>query len=251
MMAGKPSGRSPLGEAISARLLITCRDRPGMETVVSGLLNRMGDTILALDQHSNAGYPGYSAGRAAFRRARHDRIVTWGNRTVALGDNRMKPIDSADLEDLSAQAEASHRLRANHNLHDAFTEPVQRMLNAFEPGTCVRPHRHAGPPRWELLLALTGSAAGLTFDRAGTVTERCEITAGGPLYGVEIPAATWHTLVALAPGTVLFELKEGPYQPLTDKAVAPWAPAEGEEAAPAMRQWLENAQMEDRPGPSF
>jgi cupin fold WbuC family metalloprotein len=159
----------------------------------------------------------------------------------------MKRIETGDLETLSHEAAASDRLRANRNLHDDLAEPVQRMLNAFEPGTYVRPHRHADPPKWELFLALKGAAACLTFDDAGTVTERCDITAGGPLFGVEIPAGTWHTLVALEPGTVLFELKEGPFQPLADKDFAAWAAAEGTGEAEALETWLHGA----RPGDSW
>jgi len=162
----------------------------------------------------------------------------------------MKRIETGDLQSLAGEAAASDRLRANRNLHDALDEPVQRMLNAFEPGTYVRPHRHTDPPKWELFVALAGAAACLTFDDAGTVTERREIAAEGPLVGLEIAAGTWHTLVALEPGTVLFELKEGPYRPLADRDVAAWAPAEGSATAPSMQRWLETAAVGDRPEPS-
>lgn len=162
----------------------------------------------------------------------------------------MTRIDSAGLAELSATARGRDRLRANRNLHDDLAEPVQRMLNAFEPGTYVRPHRHADPPTWELFLALEGTAACLTFDDAGTVTERCGIGPGGPVRGLEIPAGAWHTLVALAPGTVLFELKEGPYRPLGDKDFAAWAPAEGTVEAAALEDWLRTAAAGERwPGP--
>lgn len=158
----------------------------------------------------------------------------------------MKRIETSDLAALSREAAVSQRLRANRNLHEALDEPVQRMLNAFEPGTYVRPHRHAEPPKWELFLALSGAAACLTFDDTGTITERCDLTAGGPQFGVEIPAGTWHSLVALEPGTVLFELKEGPYQPLADKDFAAWAPAEAETAAAALEGWLRDARAGQR-----
>jgi hypothetical protein len=47
----------------------------------------------------------------------------------------------------------------------------------------------------------------------------------------EVPAGTWHALVALERGSVFFETKPGPYVPLTDKDFAPWAPEEGSEEA--------------------
>ncbi len=153
----------------------------------------------------------------------------------------MTRIDAAGLEELSSSAREGGRLRANRNLHPDLGDPVQRMLNAFEPGTYVRPHRHLEPPKWELFLALSGAAVCLTFDDTGTVTERCEIRAGGPVIGLEIPAGAWHSVAALGPGTVLFELKPGPYSPLADKDFAPWAPAEGDTGAGALERWLREA----------
>ena len=58
---------------------------------------------------------------------------------------------------------------------------------------------------------------------------------------IEVPAGTWHTVVVLEPGTVLFEFKQGPYAPLSDKDFARWAPAEGDPGAAAMLQRFEDA----------
>jgi cupin fold WbuC family metalloprotein len=33
-------------------------------------------------------------------------------------------------------------------------------------------------------------------------------------YGIHIPAGQWHTLEVLDSGTVIFEVKDGPYAPL-------------------------------------
>src|SRR3990172_7922439 len=69
----------------------------------------------------------------------------------------MLSITNDDLNDLTRAARAAGRRRMNRNLHPALTDQVQRLLNAFEPGTYVRPHRHdAG--RWELFLILRGRA---------------------------------------------------------------------------------------------
>ena len=37
----------------------------------------------------------------------------------------------------------------------------------------------------------------------------------------------YHTLAALKPDTVIYEVKAGPYKDSIDKSFAPWAPAEG------------------------
>jgi len=156
--------------------------------------------------------------------------------------SRVKTIARADLVALSAQAAASSRRRQNLNLHPALDDPVQRLLNAFEPGTCIRPHRHTG--KWELFARLTGRVALLTFDDAGVVQARAELDAGTPI--AEIPADTWHTLVALESGTVLLEVKPGPYAPLAPAGFAPWAPPEGSNAAVTLEAWCRTAQAGER-----
>lgn len=132
------------------------------------------------------------------------------------------------LDTLQATAAQSPRRRANHNLHPELEDPVQRFFNAMALDTYVRPHRHRTPPRWELFLVLQGDVAVLTFDDQGRVTGRTELQAGGPVFGIELPEGQWHALVALEPAS-LFELKPGPYNSVTDKDFAQWAPAEGQQ----------------------
>jgi len=55
----------------------------------------------------------------------------------------IKQIDNKLLDDLTAKAVTSPRKRAHHNLHDALEDPVQRLCVSIEPGTYIRPHRHA------------------------------------------------------------------------------------------------------------
>ncbi len=159
----------------------------------------------------------------------------------------LKVIDAPGLREVSARAAASDRLRANRNLHPQLEDPVQRFLNAVEPGSYVRPHRHPGRGRWELFLALAGGAAVLLFDVEGVVLERVELESEGRTRGVEVPAGAWHALVALRPGTVLFEVKPGPYQPLADKDFAPWAPEEGKPTCRIFVEWYLGAVPGDEP----
>lgn len=167
--------------------------------------------------------------------------------SVAPRAGPLKLVGSELLGELSARAAASPRRRANHNLHPELADPVQRFLNAMDPGTYVRPHRHMAPePKWELFVVLAGAVAVLLFDDAGAVVERVELAADGDLRGVEVPAGCWHSLVALRPGTVLFECKQGPYVALGDKDFAAWAPAEGEPGAAALLQRLAAARVGER-----
>lgn len=156
----------------------------------------------------------------------------------------MKRVDAAQLRVLASEAAASPRRRRNLNLHDHHADPVQRFLNDFEPGTYVRPHRHGD--KWELFVRLTGTAAVLTFDDAGCVRERAVLDGAEGACVVEIPAGTWHTLVSLAPGTVLFEVKRGPYDPGAPAEYAPWAPPEEHPRAGVLERRLRAAQPGER-----
>lgn len=43
-----------------------------------------------------------------------------------------------------------------------------------------------------------------------------EVSAGGPVCALNIPAGTWHTLRSLESGTVILEVKDGAYEPIQD-----------------------------------
>jgi cupin fold WbuC family metalloprotein len=135
------------------------------------------------------------------------------------------------LNKLTAEAQASPRRRLHRNIHESYQDPCQRLFNAIEPGSYIRPHKHASYPRDELLVAMRGSMALLTFDELGIVNKIVRFSAGikGEFLavGAEVPADTWHTVIALESGCVLFEAKAGPFDPKQPKDLAPWAPDEG------------------------
>jgi cupin fold WbuC family metalloprotein len=156
-------------------------------------------------------------------------------------------IDDRLLGELTAKAAASQRKRANHNLHLRLDDPVQRLLNAIEPGTYIRPQRHAEPPTFEIIYVVRGRAALLLFDERGAVTERYDLTAGGPVRGVEIPPGTWHTVASCESGTVFFEVKQGPYAPPQGANVASWAPPENDADSMRFERWFRTARAGDTP----
>lgn len=159
----------------------------------------------------------------------------------------MKQIDDTLLDSLTRKARESPRMRSHHNLHPELSDPIQRLCVAIEPGTYIRPHRHASPDTFEVFLLLRGSAVFLLFDDNGAVAERFVLKAGGPVMAVEIPPKTWHALASLESGTIFFELKEGPYvQPLQHN-VASWAPAEGESSSSKFEAWYRTAKVGDKP----
>ena len=145
----------------------------------------------------------------------------------------MKIIDRYRLDQLSHAAAQSERRRKNLNLHEEYTDPCQRLFNAIEPGTYIRPHRHVDPPKAECFLTIRGRMALFVFVDGGAIDKVLSLGAGSDVLAVELPAGVWHSLVALEAGTIFFEIKPGPYTPMTDKDFAPWAPVEGSPDAEA------------------
>lgn len=145
-------------------------------------------------------------------------------------------IDQALLDRLEAEAARSPRRRRNLNFHGADHHPAHRLLNAVATDSYIPPHRHLHETKDETFLVLRGRLGLLTFDDQGHVTRTIVMAPGSDCLGADLPHGTWHTLVALDPGTVFLEAKAGPYQPLADDERAPWAPAEG---APDANAYLE------------
>lgn len=149
---------------------------------------------------------------------------------------QMKLFSLEYLNDLTEQAMTSARLRQHRNVHQSFQEPCQRLFNAIEPGSYIRPHRHLSDPRDELLVAVRGLMALLTFDDEGQVAN--VVCFGTERFGrevcaaVEVPSAVWHTVISLRKGSVLLELKAGPFNPGQPKDLAQWAPEEDSIDAP-------------------
>ncbi len=137
-------------------------------------------------------------------------------------------IDTVLLNQASALARASARGRRNLNFHGDDAERCHRLLNAVEPGSYVAPHRHLDPGKSETITVLRGRFGVVIFSDAGEVLQRACLTADGPVLGINIEAGTWHTLLALEPGSVFLEAKAGPFLPLHETERAPWAPREGE-----------------------
>jgi cupin fold WbuC family metalloprotein len=128
------------------------------------------------------------------------------------------------LDSVSEQAVNSQRLRMNYNFHRQLDDPLNRLLNAMEPGSYFPPHRHKNPDKEEIFLVLRGSVLILIFDENGSVISSTEISPKKEIYGMEIEAGVWHSLIVLEPNTVVYEVKKGPYAPLTPNNIAPWAP---------------------------
>jgi cupin fold WbuC family metalloprotein len=133
------------------------------------------------------------------------------------------------LDCLIAQAKISPRLRQHSNVHLDYTDPCQRLFNAIEPGSYIRPHFHG----IETLFAVRGLMALIVFNNDGTIEQVYQfgvdlsVASVNIVTGMEIPLGKWHTVISLVSGSVLLEIKAGPFDPDMPKSLAPWAPEEG------------------------
>ena len=124
-------------------------------------------------------------------------------------------ITQALLDDLTAKAKESSRLRMNLDLRDSAEDTSQRMLNAIEPGSPLPIHRHQNTS--ETVICLRGRLVEEFYDELErTCTERIELSPNGPVVALNIPAGQWHTVHALESGTVILEMKNGKYEPISD-----------------------------------
>ena len=119
-------------------------------------------------------------------------------------------IDKKILDELTAKAKASERLRCNLDLRNSADDQSQRMLNALEPGTVMPIHRHKETS--EACVCIRGHFEEYFYDSEGRLTDTIDMVPGGVVLNIE--AGQWHSLKCLESGTVLLEAKDGAYRPL-------------------------------------
>jgi len=133
-----------------------------------------------------------------------------------------KAIDSSKI---------SPRKRIILPFHKLPSDNLHRMLNALQPNSYVQPHRHLDPPKAESIIVLKGAIIFVEFNNTGEIENFCRLSSESFNIGVDIEPGIFHTFFAVVADTVLFEVKPGPYEQISDKDFASWAPTEGSESA--------------------
>lgn len=121
-------------------------------------------------------------------------------------------INKTLLDELTAQAKVSPRLRMNRDLRNSPEDKSQRMLNALEPGTPLPIHRHTKSS--ETVVCLRGHLREIFYNDNGEVTEVIDLAPSSDCVALNIPIGQWHTVEVLESGTVIMEVKDGPYEPI-------------------------------------
>ncbi len=126
-------------------------------------------------------------------------------------------INKEILDTLTAQAKASPRLRMNFDLRNSPADQSQRMLNALEPGTVMPIHRHRNSS--ETVVVLRGKVKWVYYNDKKEITDTFIVAPGSDLVGLSVPIGQWHSLECLETGTVIFEAKDGWFEPMRPEDV--------------------------------
>ena len=122
-------------------------------------------------------------------------------------------LDQIILDTLSQQAKENPRLRQAFDLRTTPNDSSQRILNAVEPGTILPIHRHRGTT--ETIIVLRGKVVQHYYDDNGNKTASYELAPNSAQVGMSVPIGQWHALESLEEGSIIFECKDGAYQPLS------------------------------------
>lgn len=126
-------------------------------------------------------------------------------------------IDTDLLDSISAQAKASPRLRQAFDLRTTPEDGSQRILNAVEPGTVLPIHRDRGST--ETIVVLRGKVVQHYYEDNGERTASYELAPNTSLVAMSVPVGQWHAIESLESGSVIFEAKDGVYEPLNDNDI--------------------------------
>ena len=110
------------------------------------------------------------------------------------------------FDDLSYEAVKSSILRVNYDLRNSDCVQSRRMLNALESGTQLPIHRHLKTSK-------------IFYADSGKEKERFLLKSNSDCVGIQIPAGVWHRIEVLESGTVIFEAKDGTYEPISTENI--------------------------------
>lgn len=123
-------------------------------------------------------------------------------------------INQQILDDLTRRAQNSPRLRMNMDLRNSSEDQSQRMLNAIEPGTVLPIHRHMNSS--VTIVCVRGHFEEYYYDDNGNLIETIDMRPGIVL---NLPAGQWHNLNSLESGTILLEVQDGKWEPLSPEDI--------------------------------
>ena len=105
-------------------------------------------------------------------------------------------------------------MRQAFDLRTTPDDNSQRIINAVKPGTILPIHRHRNST--ETIVCLRGKVVQHYYDEKGNKIASYELAPNTANVGMSVPVGQWHALESLEGGSVIFECKDGKYEPLLD-----------------------------------
>lgn len=121
------------------------------------------------------------------------------------------------LDDLSAQARVNPRLRQSLDLRTTSEDHSQRMLNALELGTVMPIHRHRNSS--ETMVVIRGSLMEYFFNEDGELIHKFLMRPNCDNTIIQIEKSQRHSFTCLESDTIIFEAKDGVYEPLSEQDI--------------------------------
>lgn len=153
--------------------------------------------------------------------------------------------DNEFKSNLRKRAKESTRLRAHHNIHNDYTDPVQRLAIGLCPGTYIPPHKHVLENQWEFFHLVEGCIKFITFSEDGFITDT-HIIDTESTFAIQIPPNIIHTLVCVSDYALVFEWKQGPFIISQAKVQPAWVISEENEHSADIIKLFENCKVGDR-----
>lgn len=149
------------------------------------------------------------------------------------GQEKIQVVSSSLIKRLVKMASESPNGRAQWSLagEQRERELIQSIVNAIQPESYMRPHKHENPDKTEIVTILKGRVALVYFNEDGSIFQTVFLEEVGPVDTVRTPPGIYHTSVSLEKDSAILSVIQGPYDKQTHKQPAPWAPAEEDHEA--------------------
>ena len=145
----------------------------------------------------------------------------------------MLKLDDALFSEVGKKAKTSPRRRMHYDLRTQAFEPIaadgscswhdtsMKMLNVMMKDTVIPIHRHNDTNEVVIIMAGAGDEVEYSVDSAsGDLVETSRIHLEvGECQGVVVGRAVWHTFIPTEDNTVIFEAKDGAYDPATTEDI--------------------------------
>ena len=128
------------------------------------------------------------------------------------------------MNELIKDSHLSLRKRSAKSFHSPDYHGPRILALCMQMESYLRPHMHSAEFSEEII-HINGRICLVLFDSEGNINSHKILDQNDKI--ATVPAKTYHLVLSLAEDSMFFEVSQGPYDNLTYKTPASWAPEEG------------------------